>query len=1033
MAVWKQYIESQKKYSDIYGNRCICLMQVGSFYEIYSIQKEGYMKEVCEIMGIIVSQKNIGIDVNPYMAGVPDHGVKKFIDKLIQENYTVVIIDQIGPKNSKGGYDKRDVTKILSKTNVDLFFDINESNINTTNNLLSLYLEEEKTLQNKTVITAGMSVIDLNTGINHIYEINSNEYDVLEEVYRFVEGYNPSEMIIHAKNLKKYSKDEVVNRLNIMDRIYYYGFYDKKLEYFKLSYQEEFLKKIFTNTGMLNVVEYLNLHYKMYALNSYILLLQFAYEHEKNIIKNIRKPEIYNSQKHLILYNDALYQLNVVPNKIIKSGFNTKFKSLYDVINNTSTAIGRRELKNRLLNPITDMNELNRSYQMIETMMDKIDDYEVYLKSILDIDRYHRKLTLKILQPKEYATINDSYDNILSLIRLYHEDYKDDKNNILSEDDFNQFTEYLDEYQTKFNMEVMIKYDIKNIEESIFNEGVYPDIDEIQDKISGCKQYFNDLVKKYGEWMEKYENKKIKNNKKGVINLIYQEKQGTKNRDKKEGDYVITMTKRRGDILKQILNQKKISGYKFETHTKSEVKLISEEILAKSGEWIDNINKIDGLVRERYYEIMGYFDNKYNFENISKFIGEIDFIKSGAKTAKLYGYCQPEIIENDQSFINSKEIRHPIIERLTMGKTYIPNDIQLGSSNQDDGILLFGLNSSGKSSLMKSVGLNIILAQMGYYVAAKEFQYYPYHHIFTRISGDDNLFHGQSSFAVEMSELRSILNYADKNSLVLGDEVCRGTETISGLAIVSSALTKFSVNKINFIFATHLHKLSEMDRIKELYNVGIYHLAVNTNDGKLIYERKLKPGPGDSIYGLEVAKHLINDKEFIDLAHKIREELLNVPEYILQPKNSKYNANIYIDKCQICGKTYKEEQLDVHHILFQSQCNQDDLIEHVKKNDKSNLVVLCKTHHIAVHNKDLEIYGYQETNDGLLLDYKQIDKKEYENKKKSRLKYTEDDIKIIEKYRGKPISFTLNKLEKCHQIKISKTTLNKIFNGTYGN
>ena len=108
-------------------------------------------------------------------------------------------------------------------------------------------------------------------------------------------------------------------------------------------------------------------------------------------------------------------------------------------------------------------------------------------------------------------------------------------------------------------------------------------------------------------------------------------------------------------------------------------------------------------------------------------------------------------------------------------------------------------------------------------------------------------------------------------------------------------------------------------------------------------------------------------------------------------------------------------------------------IEHVKKNDKSNLVVLCKTHHIAVHNKDLEIYGYKETNDGLLLDYKQIDKKEYENKKKSRLKYTEDDIKIIEKYRGKPISFTLNKLEKCHQIKISKTTLNKIFNGTYGN
>lgn len=1032
MVVWKQYIDAQKKYSDIYGDRCICLMQVGSFYEIYSIQKEGYMKEVCEIMGIIVSQKNVGIDINPYMAGVPDHGVKKFIDKLIQENYTVVIIDQIGPKNSKGGYDKREVTKILSKTNVDLFFDINESNLNTTNNLLSLYLEEDKTLQNKTVITAGMSVIDLNTGINHVYEINSNEYDVLEEVYRFVEGYNPSEMIIHTKNLKKYSKDEIVNRLNIMDRIYYYGFYDKKLDYFKVSYQEEFLKKIFINTGMLNVIEYLNLHYKLYALNSYILLLQFAYEHEKNIIKNIRKPEIYNSKKHLILYNDALYQLNVVPNKIVKNSFNTKFKSLYDVINNTSTAIGRRELKNKLLNPITDSDELNRGYDMIETMIEKIDDYEVYLKSILDVDRYHRKLTLKILQPKEYATISDSYDNILSLIKLYQQDYKD--NSLLSVDDIEEFIEYINEYKMKFNVDNMIKYEIRNIEGTIFNEGIYEDIDKIQGKIDSCRKYFDEMLERYIGWIEGYENKKSKKvGKKGVINLIYQEKQGNKNKDRKEGEYIITMTKRRGDILRQILNKKNIDGYKFETHTKSDVKLVSEEIRDKSDEWIENINNIDMLVRDKYYEIMDYFDNKYNFESISKFIGRLDFIKSGAKTAKLYGYCKPKIIENEQSYINSVEMRHPIIERLTMGKTYIPNDIKLGSTNEDDGILLFGLNSSGKSSLMKSVGLNVILAQMGYYVAAKEFEYYPYHHIFTRISGDDNLFHGQSSFAVEMSELRSIINYADKNSLVLGDEVCRGTETISGLAIVSSALTKFSVNNINFIFATHLHKLSEMDRIKGLNNVGIYHLAVNTNDGKLIYERKLKPGPGDSIYGLEVAKHLINDKEFIDLAHKIREELLNVPEYILHPKNSKYNADIYIDKCEICAKTYKEEQLDVHHILFQSQCNQDDLIEHVKKNDKSNLVVLCKTHHVMVHNKDLEIYGYKETNEGMMLDYKYIDKKEYENKKRSRLKYTEDDIKIMEGYRGKPISFTLNKLDKYHNIKISKTTLNKIFNNTYGN
>ncbi len=195
----------------------------------------------------------------------------------------------------------------------------------------------------------------------------------------------------------------------------------------------------------------------------------------------------------------------------------------------------------------------------------------------------------------------------------------------------------------------------------------------------------------------------------------------------------------------------------------------------------------------------------------------------------------------------------------------------------------------------------------------------------------------------------------------------------------------------------------------------------------------MKHGSGESIYGLEVAKHLINDKEFINFAYDVRNELLNVPEYVLQPKSSKYNSEIYVDKCEICGKTYKDEQLDVHHILFQCNCNEEGMIDHIKKNDKSNLVVLCKEHHIQVHNKDLEIYGYKDTENGSILSYKFIDKIEYENKKKNRLKYDENDIKIIEQYKNKPLNYVIKKLNDDHNIKISRTTLKKINSGAYGN
>ena len=161
------------------------------------------------------------------------------------------------------------------------------------------------------------------------------------------------------------------------------------------------------------------------------------------------------------------------------------------------------------------------------------------------------------------------------------------------------------------------------------------------------------------------------------------------------------------------------------------------------------------------------------------------------------------------------------------------NDIILG--NKTDGILLFGTNACGKSTFMKAMGLNIVLAQSGLYVAADSFEYTPYKQIFTRILNNDNIFRSQSSFAVEIEELRGILKRACSNSLILGDELCSGTETKSALSIVSTGLYELSQRKSSFIFTSHLHQLNDIDVVKNLDNLDIYHLKIKYENDKLIY------------------------------------------------------------------------------------------------------------------------------------------------------------------------------------------------------
>ena len=242
------------------------------------------------------------------------------------------------------------------------------------------------------------------------------------------------------------------------------------------------------------------------------------------------------------------------------------------------------------------------------------------------------------------------------------------------------------------------------------------------------------------------------------------------------------------------------------------------------------------------------------------------------------------------------------------------------------GLLLYGINAVGKTSFIKSVGISIVMAQSGMFVPASKFIYYPYSSLFTRILGNDNIFKGLSTFAVEMSELRIIIQEADNHSLIIGDELCSGTESTSALSIFVGYLEHLHNISSTFLFATHFHEILEYQEVKELNKMSICHMAVVYDKQKdiLIYDRKLKPGPGNAMHGLEVCKSLNLPDNFIDRAYSLREKYSKTKS-VLESKTTRYNNKKLRGICEICKNNPGTE--DIIYNIKKMQINLGLLIK----------------------------------------------------------------------------------------------------------
>jgi DNA mismatch repair protein MutS len=965
--------------------------------------------DFCSICELAKANKTAGF----LMAGFRDYGLDKYLKKLQDAGYTAVVYVQDGIKTppvrvlqgiySPGTYFSTDIAPSGGGSGAAL-----------SNNIACIWIEKIS----RTLIM-GMTNIDVYTGRATIFETenkDSHNPTTYDEVERFISSYMPSEVIL-ISNLSTREVEDVIHYTNIQAKMIHRvsttsgagagtgaGVSVKAERCTKQIYQMEVLNTFYPE-GRAKSLEQSFMNYTI-ATQSLVYLLNFIYEHNPSLVSKIQEPLFENMSERLILANHSLRQLNIIDDGNAAAGGGGRLSSVLSLLNHTVTPMGSRAYKYALLHPTFNETQLEQDYAITEytlslsLSLEHELSYQAFrdkLAFMKDIEKLHRHIILRKITP--YHT-HCMFHNLRHIRELYSACLRDSTITLhlserwnIRDDIVGKSTLLLDMFEKTLNMNLCRDITDTLFETNIIQRGISAELDKLTDEyqytqksLGEVQQLLNELICD-GVHQLLDDNPPIhENSKEYYINSMeYHNKkhEAVKFHETDKMGISLQITKRRTKLLEERI--KKLPGgaggkiiprnipdsggrvlmfdtsaLTFPTASGSNNTIHSQQIYELCAAVVSLRVKISDMVSILYYQFISSLHEYYHdFENMVAFVSAVDMIQNRCYVARKYRYCRPEIASVEAeaaSFVRATGLRHCLIERINEDECYVTNDVALDG----DGMLLYGTNAVGKTSLIRAIGVAVIMAQAGFYVPASGFVYRPYRAIMTRILGNDNLFKGLSTFVVEMSELRVILRMADQCTLVLGDELCSGTEMDSAISIFVAGLQHLYHAGASFIFATHLHEIAGYSEIREMApRLRLAHMRVFYDKSRdtLVYDRKLQEGAGESMYGLEVCKSLHLPDDFLENANTIRVKYRGVStktptaSILDDAVQSRYNAAKLRRLCEMCEKARGTE---VHHLQHQESADADQFIGHIHKNHPANLASICEDCHREIHTTGTE-------------------------------------------------------------------------------
>lgn len=841
----QHYIATKAKYAD-----CILCYRLGDFFEMFF--EDAIM--VSRELELTLTGKDCGLENRAPMCGIPHHAIDSYITRLVEKGYKVAICEQLEDPSKAKGIVKRDVIKVITPgTQVEGSFIEDKKN----NYIMSIYKE---------AMFFGIAVCDISTGDFYTTEIktDNNFSKLLDEISRF----NPSEIVINKlmmesgeeiKTIKsrfesyityvgdernsdaidintgeiiENKRDDIINvnkdAYAIVSNNQVHWKNDSK---YNFSNSPKAIKEQFDIVDRNDRI--IDIDKKLFSICAINGLMNYIEDTQKQIPENLNKIIYYETTKYMALDINARRNLEITERMRDKA----KKGTLLWVLDKTSTAMGGRLIRRWISDPLIDVNDINLRLNAVKEFKENNilrDDVIECLKNVYDIERLAGKVSYGSANARDLISLKNS---ITQLPRLKYA-----LSNVQSEllTELYEGIDTLDDIYKLIDEAIVDDPPVTVKEGGIIKRGYNDDVDRLIEITSNGQR-----------WLAETEAKE--RNLTGIRNL----KIGY---NKVFGYYI--------EVSKSFVKMCPDRYIRKQTLTTGE-RFITEELKRMENEIVGAQEKIVNLEYDTFVNIRNEIKNNAKRLQISaNIVAKIDVLAGLAKVANDMNYAMPVVDNSD--VIEIKEGRHPVVEKIQDAGSFIANDAYL-DTNENRLNIITGPNMAGKSTYMRQVALITLMAQIGSFVPAEYAHIGVVDKIFTRVGASDDLAMGESTFMVEMMEVATILKNATQNSLVILDEIGRGTSTYDGLSIAWAVAEEISKIRAKTLFATHYHELVDLE--DKLEGTKNYHIAVKERGEDVIFLRKIIAGGTDESYGVHVAKLAGVPKEVTKRANEILKTL----------------------------------------------------------------------------------------------------------------------------------------------------------------